>query len=88
MRRQEPLDFAEHRRLRGRPPRHARRDRSGAAPSCSTRLELTDFLRAEHIGALWASPHTRSLADLAIDAEEDRMVRPLLITMLRERQRR
>jgi hypothetical protein len=49
-------------------------------------LELTDFQRAERIGDLWASPKTRSIAELAIDAEEDRLVRALLVTMLRERE--
>jgi hypothetical protein len=38
-------------------------------------LELADFRRAEHIGELWSSPKTRSIAELAIDAEEDRLVR-------------
>jgi hypothetical protein len=50
-------------------------------------LELTDFQRAEHIGDLWAAPHTRSIAELAIDAEDDRLVRALLIGVLKERQR-
>jgi hypothetical protein len=49
-------------------------------------LELAGFRPAEHIGEPWSSPKTRSIADLAIDAEEDRLVRALLITMLRERE--
>jgi hypothetical protein len=51
-------------------------------------LELTDFQRAERIGELWWSPATRSLAELLIDAEENRYVRAPLVPMLRERQHR
>jgi hypothetical protein len=63
-------------------------DRMGAAPRAELlhTLELTDFQRAERMGELWASPKTRSIAELAIDAEEDRLVRALLVGMLRERQ--
>jgi hypothetical protein len=50
-------------------------------------LELADFQRAERIGELWASPKPRSIAELLIDAEEDRLVRALLVGMLKERQR-
>jgi hypothetical protein len=39
-----------------------------------------------HLSWGLASRATRSLAELAIDAEEDRMVRALLVGMLRERQ--
>jgi hypothetical protein len=49
-------------------------------------LEFADFQRAERIGQLWASPKTRSLAELAMDAEEDKLVRAVLIGMLKERQ--
>jgi hypothetical protein len=49
-------------------------------------LELPDFDRAAAIGELFGYPATRSLAELAIDAEEDRLVRALHVTMLRERQ--
>jgi hypothetical protein len=62
----------------------------GPAPCAELlhKLELADFRRAEHIGELWSSPKTRSIANVAIDAEEDRLVRALLITMLREREHR
>lgn len=49
-------------------------------------LMLPDFERAGMIGDVWSYPKTRSLAELAIDAEEDRMLRALLVGMLRERQ--
>jgi hypothetical protein len=49
-------------------------------------LMLPDFERANAIGDLWASPKARTLAELAMDAEEDRMVRALLVGMLKERQ--
>jgi hypothetical protein len=49
-------------------------------------IMLPDLERAEHIATLWASSATRSLAELAIDAEEDLMARALLVGMLRERQ--
>jgi hypothetical protein len=68
---------------------HDALDAIGPAPRAELlhTLELTDFQRAERIGTLWASPHTRPLADLLIDAEESKEVRALLIGMLRERQR-
>ena len=43
-----------------------------------------DLCRAAAIGDLCSYPKTRSIAELAIDAEEDRMVRALLVGMLRE----
>lgn len=36
------------------------------------------------IGDLWAAPKTRTLAELLIDAEENRMVRALFVGMLRD----
>jgi hypothetical protein len=51
-------------------------------------LLLPDFDRASAIGDLWAHPRTRGLAELLIDAEEDRPTRALLVTMLREAQAR
>jgi hypothetical protein len=64
-------------------------DAMGAAPRAELlrTLMLPDFDRAAAIGDLWASAKTRSLADLLIDAEEDLMVRALLVGMLRERER-
>jgi hypothetical protein len=64
-------------------------DRMGAAPRAELLavLMMPDFERAKEIGNLWAHPKTRSLAELLIDAEEDRKVRALLATILRERQR-
>jgi hypothetical protein len=47
-------------------------------------LMLPDFDRAAAIGDLWASAKTRSLAELLIDADEDRLVRALLVGMLPE----
>jgi hypothetical protein len=38
------------------------------------------------IGEQWSSRETRPIAELAIDADEDRLLRALLVTMLRERQ--
>jgi hypothetical protein len=49
---------------------------------------LSDFERANAIGDLWTSTKTRTLAELLIDAEEDKYVRALLVGMLRERQHR
>jgi hypothetical protein len=49
-------------------------------------LMLPDFERANAIGDLWASPKTRSLTELRIDAKEDKLVRALLVGMLKERQ--
>jgi hypothetical protein len=64
-------------------------DRMGPAPRAELLhvLMLPDFDRANAIGELWASPKTRTLAELLIDAEEDRLVRALLVSMLRERER-
>jgi len=64
-----------------------RRERGRQVDPLLHTLELVDFQRAERIGDLWASPATRSLPELAIDAEEDRLVRAVLIGMLKERQR-
>jgi len=60
---------------------------AGAARRAAAHAELADFQRAEHIGELWTNPKTRSIAELRIDAEEDQMVRALLVGMLRERYR-
>lgn len=47
-------------------------------------LTLPDYDRAGHIGELYRFPATRSIAELAIDAEEDRYLRAVLVRMLRE----
>jgi hypothetical protein len=64
-------------------------DRMGPAPRAELLhvLMLVDFDRANAIGDLWASPKTRTLAELLIDAEEDRLVRAMLVSTLRERER-
>ena len=63
-------------------------DAMGPAPRAGLLhvLLLPDFELAAAIGDLWASRKSRSLAELLIDAEENRMVRALLVAMLRERQ--
>jgi hypothetical protein len=47
-------------------------------------LRLPDVERAELIGEFWAYPQSRSFAELLIDAEEDRVVRVVLVGMPRE----
>ena len=50
-------------------------------------LMLPDLDRAERIGEFWSYPQSRSFAELLIDAEEDRVVRAVLVGMLREADR-
>jgi hypothetical protein len=50
-------------------------------------LMLPDFDRAERIGEFWSYPQSRAFAELLIDAEEDRVVRAVLVGMLREMER-
>jgi len=49
---------------------------------------LPDLERVERIGEFWSYPQSRSFAELLIDAEEDRVVRAVLVGMLRELSRR
>jgi hypothetical protein len=41
---------------------------------------------AERIGKFWSYPQSRTFAELLIDREEDRKLRAVLVSMLRERQ--
>ena len=45
---------------------------------------LPDFERADRIGEYWSYPASRASAELLIDCEEDRTLRPVLVGMLRE----
>ena len=45
-------------------------------------LMLPDLERVERIGEFWSYPQSRSFAELLIDAEEDRVVRAVLVGML------
>jgi hypothetical protein len=47
-------------------------------------LMLPDFDRADRIGEFWGNPKTRTVAELLIDCEEDRVLRAVLVGMLRE----
>jgi hypothetical protein len=40
--------------------------------------------RADRIGEFWENPQSRAFAELLIDCEEDRTLRPVLVGMLRE----
>ena len=51
-------------------------------------LMLPDLERAKRIGEFWSYPQSRGFAELLIDAEEDRVVRAVLVGMLREAERR
>jgi hypothetical protein len=48
---------------------------------------LPDFDRAERIGAFYGNPATRTFAELLIDAEEDPVLRAVLVGMLRDSER-
>jgi hypothetical protein len=63
-----------------------RLDALGPAPHAELLHVLTmpDFDRAGRIGELYGYAATRSLAELLIDAEEDKALRAVLVGMLRE----
>lgn len=65
-------------------PAGKRHSVSGGVCRAEPLSKADDLCRAAAIGDLWSYPKTRSIAELAIDAEEDRMVRALLVGMLRE----
>jgi hypothetical protein len=48
---------------------------------------LPDFERADRIGEFWGYSESRAFAELLIDLEEDRTLRPMLVGMLREADR-
>jgi hypothetical protein len=80
----------------GRPsPRDLRRDGGGLrarldALGSARRAELLhvlmlpDFERAERIGEFWSYPQSRTIAELLIDCEENRVLRAVSVGMLRE----
>ena len=45
---------------------------------------LPDFERADRIGDFWGYTQSRAFAELLIDCEEDRTLRPVPVGMLRE----
>jgi hypothetical protein len=51
-------------------------------------LRLPDFDRADAIGTFWGHPETRTFGELLIDLEEDKAARAVLVSMLRETERR
>jgi hypothetical protein len=61
-----------------------RLDALGPAP-CAELLQvpmLPDFERADRIGEFWGYSESRAFAELLIDREEDRTLRPVLVGML------
>jgi hypothetical protein len=78
------IHFAFERRLR------ERLDALGPAPRAELLhvLILPDFERADRIGEFWGHLESRAFAELLIDCEEDRTLRPVLVGMLRDADRR
>jgi hypothetical protein len=66
--------------------RQERLDAIGPAPRAELLhvLMLPDFERADRIGEFWGYSESRAFAELRIDREEDRTLRPVLVGMLRE----
>jgi hypothetical protein len=50
-------------------------------------LQLPDFDRADRIGEFWGYPETREFGELLIDLEEDRVLRAVRVSMLRDADR-
>ena len=69
--------------------RQERLDDLGPAPRAELLhvLMLPDFERADRIGEFWGYSESRAFAELLIDCEEDRTLRPVLVGMLRETDR-
>jgi hypothetical protein len=66
-----------------------RLDTLGPAPRAELLhvLMLPDFERADRIGEFWGYSESRAFAELLIDRDEDRTLRPVLVGMLREADR-
>ena len=69
--------------------RQERLDALGPAPRAELLhvLMLPDFERADRIGEFRGYSQSRAFADLPIDREEDRTLRPVLVGMPRETDR-
>jgi len=50
-------------------------------------LMIPDLDRADRIGGFWFHSQSRAFTELLIDAEEDRVVRAVLVGMLTEAER-
>ena len=66
-----------------------RLDALGPAPRAELLhvLMLPDFERADRIGEFWGYSESRAFAELLIDRDEDRTLRPVQVGMLREADR-